>query len=82
MVLVAHFDARFFIEIGACSHADAHIFLSHDDSIPRPNGQVLSLSHIIKYVMASPSEAELAALYHTDNKMVLLRNTLDEMGWP
>ena len=32
--------------------------------------------------MASADEAEIAALYITAKKMVPLRNTLIEMGWP
>jgi len=36
---------------------------------------------IIKFVMASAAEAELAALYNTTREMVPLRNALEEMGW-
>ena len=32
--------------------------------------------------MASASEAEMAALYIIAKKMIPLRNTLIEMGWP
>ena len=32
--------------------------------------------------MVSAAEAEMAALYITDKNMMLLRNTLIEMGWP
>ena len=32
--------------------------------------------------MASAAEAEMAALYITAKKMVPMRNTLIEMGWP
>ena len=32
--------------------------------------------------MASAAEAEMAALFITAKKMILLRNTLIEMGWP
>ena len=82
MVLAAHADASFLTESGACSHAGAHIFLSEDEPIPQPNGPILSISHVIKYVVASSAEAKLAALYHTAWEMVPLRNTLINMGWP
>ena len=32
--------------------------------------------------MASAAEAEMAAFYITDRKIIPLRNTLIEMGWP
>ena len=82
MVLAAHSDASYLTESNSRSRAGAHIFLSEDDPIPRQNGPVLTLSHVIKFVMASAAEAELAALYHTAREMVPLRNALDEMGWP
>ena len=82
MILAAHSDASYLTEPNARSRAGAHIFLTEDDPIPRQNGPVLTLSQIIKYVMASAAEAELAALYHTAREMIPLRNALDEMGWP
>jgi hypothetical protein len=39
------------------------------------------MSQIIKFVMASAAEAELAALYNTAREMVPLHNALKEMGW-
>ena len=40
------------------------------------------MAKIIKFVMSSAAEAELAALYMTAKEMVPLRHTLGEMGWP
>ncbi|KAL7486231.1 hypothetical protein ACHAW6_011827 [Cyclotella cf. meneghiniana] len=82
MVLAAYSDASFLTETEARSRAGAHIFLSDNDPIPRPNGPILSLSHVIKHVVASAAEAELAALYHTAREMVPLPHTLAELGWP
>jgi len=81
MVLATHSDASFLTEQGSRSRAGAHIFLSEDDPIPRQNGPVLSISQIIKFVMASAAEAELAALYTTAREMIPLQNALEEMGW-
>ena len=82
MVLAAHSDASFLPEANARSRAGAHVFLSDDDPVPRPNGAILSISHIIKFVVASAAEAELAALYITARELIPLRATLKEMGWP
>jgi hypothetical protein len=81
MILAAHSDASFLTETGSRSRVGAHIFLSEDDPIPRNNGPVLSISQILKFVMASAAEAELAALYTTAREMIPLRNALEEMGW-
>ena len=81
MILAAHSDASYLTETGSRSRAGAHIFLSEDDPMPRNNGPVLSISQLIKFVMASAAEAELAALYTTAREMIPLRNALDEMGW-
>jgi hypothetical protein len=81
MILAAHSDASFLTEPNARSRAGAHIFLTEDDPIPRQNGPILTMSQVIKYVMASAAEAELAALYNTAREMIPLRNALNEMGW-
>jgi hypothetical protein len=41
----------------------------------------MTISQIIKFVMASAAEAELGALYITARDMIPLRNALEEMGW-
>ena len=71
IVLAAHSDASFL--------AGAHIFLSEDDPFPRNNGPTLTISSIIKFVMASAAKAGLAALYTTAREMIPLRNALDKM---
>ena len=57
MFLTAHSNASFLTETGACSSAGAHIFLSEDDPIHCTNGPILSLSHVIKHVVASAAKA-------------------------
>ena len=81
MILSAHSDASFLTETGSRSRAGAHIYLSEDDPAPPPNGPVLSISQIMKYVMASAAEAKLGALYLTAREMIPLRHALNEMGW-
>ena len=82
MILAAHSDAGFHNESKGRSQARAHISLSEDNPIPRWNGPILSISQVIKFVMTSATEAELAALYITAQKQVPMRQTLIEMGWP
>ena len=82
MILAAYADARFVNESRARSRAGAHIFLSENEPKPKLNEPLLSISKIIKTVVASSAEAELAALFITAKKMAPLRHTLIEMGWP
>jgi hypothetical protein len=82
MILCAHADAGFLNETNSCSRAGAHIFLSENDPFPRFNGVVLSIAQIIKFVMASSAESELAALYVTAREMIPHRQALIVMGWP
>ena len=62
MILAAHTDAGFLNESKSRSCAGAHIFLSENVPKPKLNGPVLIISQIIKTVMASAAEAEMAAL--------------------
>ena len=82
MILASHSDAAYLNETRACSRAGSHIFCSDNYPIPRDNGPVMSLAQIIKVVMSSASEAELAGLFVTAKAMVPLRKTLKEMKWP
>ena len=62
MILCAHADAGFLNETNSRSREGAHIFLSEIDPFPRFNGAILSIAQIIKFVMVSAAESELAAL--------------------
>ena len=62
MILAAHADAGFLNESRASSIAGAHIFFSENYPKPKINGPVLTIAHIIKYVMESAAEAETAEL--------------------
>ena len=82
MILAAHADAGFINEPKDCSRLGAHIFLPENDPEPKINGAVLTIAKTVKAVMASVAEAEMAVLYNIAKKMIPLRNTLIEMGWP
>ena len=61
--VIVHADAVFLNESKAHSRAGAHIFLSENNPNPKLNDPVLTIAQIIKSVMASAAEAEMAALY-------------------
>jgi hypothetical protein len=82
MILCAHANAKFLNKTNSCSRAGAYIYLSENDLFSRFNGAVLSIAQIIKFVMASTAEAELAALFVTAQEMIPHRQTLINMGWP
>ena len=81
MILAAHSDSGFNNESKARSCAGYHIFLSENYPTPKWNGHILTISHIIKFVVSSATEAELGSLYITAKEMVPIRQTLIEMGW-
>jgi hypothetical protein len=80
MVLAAHSDASYLSEPKARRRASSHFFLSSNADIPPNNGAILNIAHIIKHVMASAIEAELAALYITAQEAVYIRIILMELG--
>jgi hypothetical protein len=65
MILCVHANTGFLNETNSHSHAEAHIFFLENDPFPRFNGAILSIAQIIKFVMASAAESELAALFVT-----------------
>jgi hypothetical protein len=80
MVLAIHSDASYLSEPAARSRTGGHFFLSSNAEIPPNNGAVLNIAHIIKHVMASATEAELAALYIMARGAVFIRIILEELG--
>ena len=54
--------------------------MSSNNQIPANNGAILTTAQIIKAVMSSAAEAELAALYINAREAVQIRNILEEMG--
>ena len=82
MVLCAHSDTGVNNKSKGCSREGSHIFLSKKYAMPQWNGSVLTLAQIIKFVMSSASEAEPRAIFITAQKMLAVRNALDEMKYP
>jgi len=63
MILAVHSDASYLSEPKAKSRAGNHFFLSNNTNIPPNNGAVLNIAHIIRHIMFSATEAELAEIY-------------------
>lgn len=82
MILAVHSDASYLNEDDARSRAGGHFFLSEDVEFPPNNGAILNIAQIIKAVMSSASEAELAALYINAREAVYIRQILEELGHP
>ena len=80
MKLAAHSDASYLSEPKARSRAGGHFFLSSESTVPTNNGAALNIAHIIKHVMSSATEAELAALYIVAREAVCIRIILEELG--
>ncbi len=82
MVLAVHSDASYLSEPKAQSQSRAggHFFLSSDTTVPPNNGAILDIAHIIKNVMSSATEAELAGLYIMAREAIYIRIILEELG--
>lgn len=85
MILTVHSDASYLSESHARSRAGGIFYLSgpHDPVTPVPtNGAVHITSVILKHVMSSAAEAELAALFYIAQDACSIRVTLEELGHP
>jgi hypothetical protein len=85
MILTIHSDALYLSKSQARSRAGCIFYLSskHDPATSAPtNGAVHITSVIIKHVMSSTAEAELAALFCIAQDACSIRITLEELGHP
>eukprot|EP00957_Ditylum_brightwellii_P072422 5503810-Ditylum_brightwellii.AAC.1 len=82
MMLVVHSDASYLSKLHAHSRAAGHFYLANKNNKDLNNGAILTLSMIICHVVASASEAELAALFYNAREAVPLCTTLEEMRHP
>ena len=80
MILAVHSDASYLSEAKARSRAGGHFYLTKQNDEDFNNGAVLTISTIMKHVLASASEAELAAMFYNSREAIPLRVVLEEMG--
>jgi hypothetical protein len=82
MILVLDTDGSYLSELNGKSRAAAYIYLTRKDTLDFHNGMISVLSAIIKHVMESALETELAALFYGCKAAIPLRVALEEMGHP
>ena len=79
MILQGDSDTAYLVCPEARSRAGGYIYCGNSDK-QLFNGPVLVLSKKIKNVVASASEAEVAALFMNAQEMVPMRQCLEELG--
>ena len=90
MQLYSHSDASYLSEAKARSRGAGFYYLSDipiDPTLPQEtppplNGALHVVSKIMRNVMGSAAEAEIAAAYMTAREAVPIRTTLEELGHP
>jgi Fe-S cluster biosynthesis and repair protein YggX len=80
MILAIHSDASHLSEPGSKSRAAGHFYVTQKDDRDINNGTILTLSKIIKHVMGSAGESEIAALFYNCKAAIPLKIALQEMG--
>jgi hypothetical protein len=84
MILKIHSDASYLTESKARSRSGGHAYLGNNTDKPEiiNQGGVLNQTGIMRNVMSSAAEAEICAQFINEKEGIILRITLDEMGWP
>jgi len=85
MILNVHLDASYLSEPNAKSRVAGHYFLGGTPSNGRPimtNGNIFVMCGILKFVVCSAAEAELAALFLNAKAGKIIRLILKELGHP
>ena len=80
MVLAIHSDSSYLNEKNSRSRVGGHHFLSANTDSPDNNGAVLNISTVMKAVLSSAAEAEIAGLFINAKHAIPQRNLLEEMG--
>ena len=82
MILAIHTDAPYLSEAGGKSHAAGQFYMTMKNDESFNNCAVLTLSTIIKHVVALASESKLAALFYGFKQLVPLHVDLEDMVHP
>ena len=81
MILDNHLDAAYLVAPEAQSQAGGYTYLGNEENNKQIiNGPISIIAKIIKSVMASAAEAEVAALYMNAKKLVALQKMCEELG--
>ncbi len=79
MILAIYTDASNLSELGGKSRTKGHFYLTNRNNEVFNNGDILMLSSILKHVMSSVLEVELAALFYGCKQAAPTHVTLEEM---
>ncbi len=82
MVLAGHSNTLYLSKSKVRSWAGRHFFMSNNTAKPRNNGNILTITQIIKALMSSAAEAEVGALYINCREVIPTCHTLDFIGHP
>jgi hypothetical protein len=85
MILKIHSDASYLSETKARSRAGGYFYLGSDsdpEPIIKPNGAIHILSSIMRQVLSSATEAEVAGLFYNAQESCPIRHTLEALGHP
>ena len=82
MILKIHSDASYLSEPEAKSRAGGYFYLGNKDDSMKNNGAIHIIAKIIKNVVSSAAEAEIAAIFMCAKEAVPIRQTLIEMDHP
>jgi len=84
MVLWIESDASYLSVEFARSRIGGYFYLSnHSPKMnPKPNGPLHVQSKILKHIVSSAAESEIGGLYENAKLACVIRNTLNELGYP
>ena len=79
VILAVHSDASYLSKYNSKSRTAGHYYLTKAHNETFNNREIISLSTIIKHVVALASDSELAALFYNGKQTILLWVTYTEM---
>ena len=83
MILQNHSDAAYLVVTEARSRAGEYTLFRNKDEKPKiNNGPISIIAKVIKHVMASADEAEIATVFMNARDQLPLRTTCAEIGYP
>ena len=77
MVLAGHINALYFSETKAHIRAGGNLFMPNNTTFTTNNGAVFTIYKIIKAVMSSAADAELAPLFLNCKEYIPARQALE-----
>ena len=80
MILYIYSNTSFLFKQNSKSHVGSHYYLTSTNTTAPSNGDVHTLSAIIKYVVSSVAKAKLAAFFYDCKNAIPLCITLEEIG--